>query len=43
MHLLAPNVTSVYTIDESIFPKALDLDEPTFGNLIYYGGLCFMS
>ena len=28
MHLLAPNVTSVYTIGESIFPNVLDLMNP---------------
>ena len=28
MHLLAPNVTSVYTIGESIFPTVLDLMNP---------------
>ena len=25
MHLMAPNVSNVYTISESIFPKVLDL------------------
>ena len=25
MHLLAPNVTIIYTIGESIFPNVLDL------------------
>ena len=28
MHLLAPNVTSIYTIGESIFPNVLDLMNP---------------
>ena len=28
MHLLAPKVTSVYTIGESIFPKVFDLINP---------------
>ena len=28
MYLQAPNVTSVYTISESIFPKVLDLINP---------------
>ena len=28
MHLLAPNVTSVYTIGKNIFPKVLDLMNP---------------
>ena len=28
MHLLAPNVTSVYTIGKSIFPKVFDLMNP---------------
>ena len=28
MHLLTPDVTSVYTIGESIFPKVLDFMNP---------------
>ena len=43
MNLLSPNVTNVYSIFESIFPKVLGLDEPIFGKLIYYGYLYFIS
>ena len=53
MHLLAPNVTSVYTIGESIFPKVLDLMNPHSESLytmvvyaeliVYFNNLIFYS
>ena len=35
--MLAPNVTSVYTFGESIFPKALDLMNPHSESLYTIG------
>ena len=54
MHLLAPNVTSVYTIGESILPKVLDLMNPHsecyilwlfmfYELMIYFTNLIFQS